>query len=50
MMKKYISPSYERLDLETEDIMQASSIVKEERDEENDKIDYIISPDSIFGF
>ena len=49
-MKKYISPSYERLDLETKDIMQASSIVKEEKDEANDKIDFIISPDSIFGF
>ena len=49
-MKKYISPSYEEIKLETEDIMNQSSLFTEETSEEKNKIDYIISPESIFGF
>ena len=46
----YISPSYERVALETEDLMTQSSLFTEEASEEKSKIDYIISPESIFGF
>lgn len=49
-MKKYISPSLEIVELETEDIMQASPVFTENRDEEGDKVNFIISPESIFGF
>lgn len=47
---KYVSPSYEIVELETEDIMQNSSAFTEEKDEEKSKLDFIISPESIFGF
>ena len=35
----YISPSYERVALETEDIMNQSSLFTEETSEEKNKID-----------
>ena len=49
-MKKYISPSYEKIKLETEDIMLASSLFTEEKNEEDGKVDYVVTPESIFGF
>lgn len=49
-MKKYISPSYEMCELETNDIMSASSAFTENKDEQGGKIDYVIAPESIFGF
>ena len=49
-MKKYISPSLEIIELETEDIMQSSPAFTENKDEEGDKVSFIISPESIFGF
>ena len=49
-MKKYISPSYEACELEANDIMSVSSAFTEETDEQNGKIDYVVSPESIFGF
>ena len=47
---KYVSPNYEIVEIETEDIMQNSSAFTENKDEEKSKIDFIISPESIFGF
>ena len=49
-MKKYISPSYQVSELETEDIMLASSLFTEEKNEEDGKVDYVVTPESIFGF
>ena len=49
-MKKYISPSYKLTELEAEDIMQTSSVFTEEKNEENGKVDYVVTPESIFGF
>ena len=49
-MKKYISPSYQVSELETEDIMQTSSLFTEEKNEEDGKVDYVVTPESIFGF
>ena len=49
-MKKYISPSYEEIKLETEDIMQTSSLFTEKKNEEDGKVDYVVTPESIFGF
>lgn len=46
---KYVSPSYEIIALETEDIMQNSSVFTEEKDEAQNKHSFIISPESIFG-
>ena len=49
-MRKYISPSYQVSELETEDIMQTSSLFTEEKNEEDGKVDYVVTPESIFGF
>ena len=49
-MKKYISPSYQVNELESDDIMLASSLFTEEKNEEDGKVDYVVTPESIFGF
>ena len=49
-MRKYISPSYKSFELRAEDIMTTSSVFNEEKNEEDNKIDYVVSPEAIFGF
>lgn len=49
-MKKYISPSYEINELEIKDVIAASAAFSENTDEQNGKIDYVVKPESIFGF
>lgn len=49
-MKKYVSPKYQVATLDIEDIMLTSSIFTEEKNEEDDKVDYVVTPESIFGF
>ena len=47
---KYISPKYEIELCNTEDIMASSRTFEVHDKENNDEVEYIISPESIFGF
>ena len=46
-MNKYIKPEYDILVLQANDVITTSGF---EINQDNDKIDYVINPGSIFGF
>ena len=48
-MNKYIKPEYNILVLQANDIITTSGF-EISQDNGNNKVDYIITPDSIFGF
>ncbi|MBR2025218.1 MAG: hypothetical protein IKA02_05370 [Clostridia bacterium] len=47
---KYVKPKYEHLKCETKDLITASTGFSINEDKENDKTEYVITPDTIFGF
>ncbi len=48
-MNKYIKPEYDISMLQANDVITTSGFEINE-DNENDKVDYVINPGSIFGF